>query len=201
MPNPQAGQNAMDVADAANQVQSARLNGFIPDPTFTPADYSADGRGGRYMVFGCTVAYDYDEGLLQIPVADSPTIAGYTPSQSGQQPTSDVRTPSVIVRTHAPKSDKVVRYYARRLGAWPLLPGPDYSDSNLILLRSRTIPEVPILDDSGGLYIYATTVEHHYALVRPVTAQDGFAVGAAPFANATKSQNTLPPAQFVTGLA
>ena len=68
-------------------------------------------------------------------------------------------------------------------------------------MSARTIPEVPILDVSGNLYVYAAHVVYVYGLVEPVTSRDGFAVGAAPFALAAAADNFLSPGTFDPSLA
>lgn len=189
-----------DLLDAANQQQAQRLSGTVPPTSLADAQLSADGRGARYDIFGCTVSYEYDEGLLQCPVAAGATAAAFTPTAQEAQPPSNLRTPSSFVRVHAPAARKVVTYYGKRTGAWPRLPAPTLDDANLVLLSTQTVPEVPILDEGGGLYIFGCHVVHTYGLVRPVTNQDGFAVGAAPHTAASLSDNELSPSEFFTGI-
>ena len=167
--------------------QYERLNAPFPEPDFAASAASPDGRGARYDVFGCTVDYEYESGLVQAPVAQAPSTGTPKPA-------------AVFGRRAAPAGTKTVTYFGRRTGAWPRLPGPS-ADPNLVLLSARTIPEVPILDDSGNLYVYACHVVYVYGLVQPVTSQDGFAVGAAPFALAAAADNFLSPGTFDPTLA
>jgi hypothetical protein len=179
---------ASESADQYQRRQYERLTGPFPAPDFSASEASPDGRGARYDVFGCTVEYEYHSGLVQAPVA--------------QAPSADVPKPAAVFgRRHAPSGTKTVTYYGRRTGAWPRLPAPDTSDKNLVLLSARTVPEVPVLDVSGRLYVYAAHVVYVYGLVVPVTSADGFAVGAAPFARATPEDNFLSPGVFDPGLA
>jgi hypothetical protein len=176
-----------EAAAQQQQYEYQRLNAPFPAPDFSAAAVSQEGRGARYDVFGCTVEYAYDSGVVQSPVAQAPSTGTPKPA-------------AVFGRRRAPAATKTVTYFGRRTGAWPRLPGPS-ADPNLVLLSARTIPEVPVLDVSGGLYVYACHVVYVYGLVQPVTSQDGFAVGAAPFALAAAADNFLPPGTFDPGLA
>ena len=176
-----------EIAARYQEQESDRLTGPFPAPDFSASGASRDARTARYDVFGCTVDYEYESGLVQAPVAQAPSTGTPKPA-------------AVFGRRAAPAGTKTVTYFGRRTGAWPRLPGPS-ADPNLVLLSARTIPEVPVLDVSGGLYVYACHVVYVYGLVQPVTSQDGFAVGAAPFALAAAADNFLSPGTFDPTLA
>lgn len=192
--------NPADKVATANRAASVLLNGSVPAPVFASSLYSVEGRGGRYEVFGCTIAYETDEGLLQCPVAADVTPTPFSSANSCDLPTSSQRTSCVFVRLHAPIATKTVIYYAQRIGDPPLLPARDCDDPNLVLRNSKIIPEVKILDASGNLYVGGVMIVYWYGLKQPVSQKDGFAVGAAPFTQAAKTDGDLLPAQFVHSL-
>ncbi len=193
--------NPMDAFDLASGIAGDKLSGRLAQPSMAQSKYSADGRGARYDVFACTARYSYNDGLLHLPVAAGivPTGSAFVPSESDPcyRPTTAQRTASVFVRLHAPICRLTVTYYARRTGAQPRVPKPCIDDDNLVLLTADTIPSVPVLDDSGVLYVYDVTAVYVYGLLKPVTDVDGFRVGAAPFDEADPDDHSLDPESFV----
>jgi hypothetical protein len=181
----------MDQAEALLTQAMAQLqgaSGATGPPVFPDDDTYDDGLGARYDLYGSSVDYSYNSGLLQIPVAVDPSTA--TP-----------RPLCTIVRTAAPIGQKVVLYFARRVGAQPLFPYPEPDSATQVLLTARVRAETPPLDDAGTNRIFVGACVYIYAMIAPLVAwTDGFSPGAAPHTAFVPADNLIPASQFVTGI-
>lgn len=146
----------------------------------TPA--TDPGNSAPWRGYTCTTQYDYDSGLLQGPNAGDSSIS------------------CTIVKVHNPIGQKIVRYSATRNGVQPLVPAPESTDPNCVLLLARVIPEQPYLDPGARTFIYHVEATYVYALLEPVTAADGFPVGVPGYTTLNSSDTALAADNFVKGI-
>jgi hypothetical protein len=142
-----------------------------------------DGRPHPYLIYQCTVAWEWDSGLAQQPVA----------GPDG--------TPAKFVKLGAAHGRKVVRFYAERLGEQPVLPAPEPDTDAQKLLRGKVVPANPMPTAEGGDYRFAVRGVYVYGLSLPVTPAAGIQGPTTAGTTLNRSQNFLDQRYFSTGVS
>ncbi len=139
-------------------------------------------RGGYYDECGIGVAYERDEGLVQMPVGAA---------------RADSSVPCRIARVHAPIMVKVVFVTATKKGGPPTLPNYVPDDTNLVLMGVAVANAVPVLLPSGAGHTWAVTATYRYAMRKPlVFGKDELPLGMQPYEFGAPATNRLPASQF-----
>jgi hypothetical protein len=176
-----------EIAARYQEQESDRLTGPFPAPDFSASGASRDARTARYDVFGCTVDYEYESGLVQLPVAQAPSAGTPKPA-------------AVLGRRNAAVGTKTVRYFAERAGAQPLVPPPSPDDSTQTLLSAKVVPDQPYLEPGAATWIFKVAATYVYALAQPRTYDQGYPVGVPAYSTLTAADTFLPAANFVPGI-
>lgn len=138
-----------------------------------------------YTRWAFAVHYFWDEGLMQIPVAEAPPPGGGT------------RIACEIVREKAPCGSLALVWVAERNGEAPDVPHPESNNQNLVLSKYSITPEAPILDPAGNVRLYKVSGRYEYFLKQPVyNATDGAWFGWCAFDKIAPNINILLPGKF-----
>ncbi len=132
-----------------------------------------------YDEFSQQMSYEFDSGLLVIPVAGPPG------------------TPPKIVRTHSPLGAKTMVFAGQRVGALPKLPDPTPQNANEILLAGHIKPAVPSLS-MDGTPVARVEGSFSYVLLQPLTHKDTLPMGSAPYDTTPGGQYAITPSAWST---
>lgn len=103
----------------------------------------------HYNDYSIDSSYEWESGLLQVPVAGPPG------------------SPSVLIQVHAPYSRKTVSWNAQRYGLKPLLPSANTGNANEVLYNWVCSPQAPVLSATGTPQ-YAVSGQYEYYNVLPI---------------------------------
>ncbi len=141
-----------------------------------------DFEGGFYDEAHATVAYERDEGLVQMPVGAA---------------RADGTVPCRIARVAAPLMTKVVFVVAVKKGGPPAMPQYVPNDPNLVLLGVSLGAIVPVILPLGEGHSWAITAVYRYAMRKPLTfGKDTLPLGIQPYEAGASSENDLPASIF-----
>lgn len=172
----------------------------MPFPIFSslPATlWSDQHRAFPYQKYKVTVAYLWNTGALQLPVAQ-PTPGVAAIDDPGPQ---GARTLAAVCQTSAAYGKKVVSWVAERDGDFPHVPHPiDPTDDNAVLETFVIETESPDLLPEGVDHAYRVRGTYTYILKEPIWATDGLPMGGTPYDNTPDGLNVLPPTSFDVGL-
>ncbi len=117
-----------------------------------------------YDLDSCQMEYHYEEGLIAVPVGGG--------GEDAEQ---------AIVRTHKPRSFRVVKFSIQRSGAWPTIPPPVAMNDNEVFLKTVLMPARPALGQDGNYHKFAVEGMHIFAHRRPLKPwRDNLPVGTGP---------------------
>jgi hypothetical protein len=154
-----------------------------------------------HLAYGCEARYKWSTGLVQMPIAGS--TAGPT-LQAGVLPGNVLPPPQptcAIIRLSQPCGVKIVSFHGVRQGQQVIIPAPETDDPNAILLEAEVVQTAPAILDDVQTPRYEVRGVYVYALLIPVDGGQGFPGVSAPNVKTPKSQNDLPLANIVNGIA
>jgi hypothetical protein len=100
----------------------------------------------------------------------------------------------------APTATKIVSWTAERFGRPPILPLPEPSDPNLVLLRTEVIPAAPELMPDANSYVYRVSGIYLYGMRRARGAGDSLPMGALPWTTLRFSESFLRESDYQSGI-
>lgn len=112
-----------------------------------------------YLAYSCQTSFPKAEGLIQIPVAGGP---------------------AEIVRVHNPISQRVVRFFAVRMGVRPVLPSPTPRSGEAVYSTTVVIDDVRPGPD-GAVPIYTVAGEYVFVNVTAVGAGNNLVAHYPPY--------------------
>jgi hypothetical protein len=154
-----------------------------------------------HLAYGCEAVFRWDTGLVQMPIAGN---GGTSTLQAGVLPGNVPPPPKptcAIIRLSQPCGVKVVTFRGVRQGQQVVIPAPDDSDPNCVLLNAEVTQTAPAILDDAQTPRYEVRGVYVYALLIPVDGGQGFPGVSAPNVKTPKSQNDLPVANIVNGIA
>lgn len=146
--------------------------GTLPPSTFRVS--AAQSEGGPFTQYLIESYYDW--------------ASGYFPSPVGAE-----AAPQLTLKLHAPCEIHVIAWTAERIGAKPILPHWDISDSNPneVLIKRRIYPSCPARAMDGN-QIWRAAGVYTYALKAPIGDGATFFTGATP-------DTTFTPEELMLG--
>lgn len=152
---------------------------------FAPAQFTEDHQDLPYDSFNIVTEYDWNEGLLQIPVGEAPAEDSQTAGAN--------RVSCEIARCNAPHGFKRVSWVATRMGCWPACPHPlVFGNSNEVFSHSRITVKAPQVLDPSRQRTWEISGVYTYILQKPIWAEDGLPSGATPYVTDDASVTTYP---------
>jgi hypothetical protein len=139
-----------------------------------------------YHHYSLTVRYDYDPGLLPLPVANG----GACTSQDTFR----------FIQVQAPTTRKVVEFSAIRQNAPPAIPNPNALDQNLVLLSYSISPVSPIISPSGRDRLYELHGRYVYGLRNPICPGASVPGATSPVDVTALANLAVQQGQFIDGL-
>ena len=136
----------------------------------------------QYLAYGITANHEWDNGTLQIPIADPDTTSGNVNSE--------------IVRVASTFGTKVIQWEVTRIGAIPELPNPFINDKNLVLKNYKIITQSPMLHTDGITHTYKIFGIYEYYMLKPPKPSSDIQMSAPPFDTTTLGENTLSDNNF-----
>lgn len=153
-----------------------------------------------HLAYGLEARYRWDTGLVQMPIAGS--TAGST-LQAGVLPGNVIPPPQptcAIIRLSQPCGVKVVSFHGVRQGQQVIIPAPDDSDPNAVLLSAEVVQRDPAIMGDVVNRRFEVSGEYVYALLVPVDGSAGFPGVSGPASKLKPADNALPLDNLVSGL-
>jgi hypothetical protein len=153
-----------------------------------------------HLAYGCEAVFRWDTGLVQMPIAGN---GGTSTLQAGVLPGNVPPPPKptcAIIRLSQPCGVKVVTFRGVRQGQQVVIPAPDDSDPNCVLLNAEVTQTAPAILDDAQTPRFEVRGTYVYALLIPVDGTSGFPGVSAPNVKTPKSQNDLPVENIVNGI-
>ena len=123
--------------------------------------------------------YDFDEGVLAVPVAGDPN----------GPPTCEV------VRMHNPMCMFIVEATAERVGAPPLLPSWITNNPNLVPYKRSIMGGTPAIGPDGTAFI-RRTIRYEFICIQAPGINDPLPVGTTPYTTIPSVLNNIQPSDF-----
>ena len=154
-----------------------------------PSSYDMSGRNdSAYTTYKIETKVEVNPGILQAPIAGSPSSS----TGGSSAPTS------AIIRLHQPISRMVVSGYAECINGQPLLPRPQPTDPNYVLIQPWYLtPAYPITINDGQTPATRVDFLFTYAmLVPPDPTGPTITVGQLPWTTIPTAIASLGPDDF-----
>lgn len=106
--------------------------------------------------------------------------------------------PTQVVQLVAPRSTRVVRWTAERVGAWPFCPDWRTGSGNEVLSYRSVVPQAPAVGP-GGTRVFRVSGLYVYLLLNELVPGATLPAGVPPYSTASPADNTLDTGQFRQG--
>ncbi len=137
-----------------------------------------------YEVYEVRTFLGWDEGVITLPVASVPG------------------THAELVRLHAGRGEKVVAWFARRVGAAIQAPIQEPDTAIQVFAGEGIYLKTGVLLPDGVTWSYTWAGSYRYMLVRRVSPNVGDSVsfGQSPYASGSATTNVFAPADLTLGI-